>query len=188
MTTRLGKFQIVSVTEERPGSWLVDIDGGTTFMKARVYEGAGRDGKPWIRATAGWEARHPNLLDRPTEKEEAKILKAIRAAKSAKHESGGNPRVARPIPRLNKYGRKEPTLRQLASTYSTPKAGTSWAKATLAERRTAYQLAYPGRDVGGWDLGFADAKAAKFLKLVRYAKDHPRDPLSKRLRSVLDGK
>ena len=91
------------------------------------------------------------------------------SGKAAKHERGENPRISR----------------QLAATYSKPKAGTSWAKATLAERRTAYRLAYPGRDVGGWDLGFADAKAAKFLKVARYAKAHPRDPLSKRIRAVL---
>lgn len=105
--------------------------------------------------------------------------------RAARHESGRNPRVARRGRGLNKYGRKEPTLRQLASTYSKPKAGTSWAKATLAERRAAYRLAYPDRDVGGWDLGFADKNAAKFLKVARHAKDHPRDPLSKRIRAVL---
>jgi hypothetical protein len=99
--------------------------------------------------------------------------------RSARHERGDNPRV--------KYGRREPTLQVLSSTYSVPRAGTIWAQASLAERRQAYTLAYPGRDVGGWDLGFADKNAAKFLKAVKYANAHPRDPLSRRIRKVLRG-
>jgi hypothetical protein len=77
-------FKIVSVREERPSAWLVEIDGGTNsgrrvFLIARAYEAAGRDGGWWIRPTAGWENR--SGLDRPTEDEEKKILAAIQAAK-----------------------------------------------------------------------------------------------------------
>lgn len=76
------KFQIVSVTEERPGAWLIEIDGGTSFLTVRAYEGAGRDGGWWIRPTSGWETRS---LDRPNASEERKIIDAVeRAAKSGR--------------------------------------------------------------------------------------------------------
>lgn len=74
------KFSIVFVREERPGAWYVEIDGGTSYLTVRAYEGAGRDGGWWLRPTSGWEARS---LDRLRPEEERKILAAIAAEKRA---------------------------------------------------------------------------------------------------------
>ena len=75
-------FKILNVESPRPGTWLVEIDGCTSALTARVYDNG--DGNLWVRPTSGWEVRR---YDRPTEKETAAILKAV-GAYNNRHPSG----------------------------------------------------------------------------------------------------
>jgi hypothetical protein len=76
------KFTIERVSSPRPGSFLVEIDGGTSRLTVRVYDLDYERG-PNVQPTAGWEMRG---RDRPTEKEKAKIIQAVkRFARDAEH-------------------------------------------------------------------------------------------------------
>jgi len=70
------KFKIVSVSSPRQDTFEVEVEGGTSFLKVRVYyTPTGRDLFDVV-PTVGWDIRK---YDRPTNKEKEKIIKAVKA-------------------------------------------------------------------------------------------------------------